>query len=509
MKYKILAASVLFISFFMIWVPMTADILVQYWYESHTAEIATAQQLRTEVGLEIIDETLLKSNGDFKTIPDKITLYLKLEDAIKAVPEYRAQKQKIMSRFDTLASDFQADSAQYSYLGLDYLGISTSSFTFEQKKDPYAVLSVWAKTLRDKIIAYNLTASTPLRFAIDPSSELALLSNKEKIAQMFIFSLNGNSLNNYNAELLRNSKVGGVVLFGPNVSGDVTAFNNQLQTTNPVLPLFIQVDQEGGTVRRIASDPTPGPKQIAEMDEVTRCQTFTERDTLLASLGFNWNLGLVADVTTSSSSFIFQRVYGGDYALVADIITNGVECSTATLTTLKHFPGHGATEAGTHQTVAHITKDEESWSSTDLLPFSSGLEAGSDSIMLAHLYLDFLDSTNPASLSPAVVEYVRTLDSDVLIVSDDMHMLDASGFDRHAALKSALVAGLDVIIYSLPISESADILSYAESLLNDGTITLEEVDEHVLRILETKAGIVNDDLNVVPFHLVNPGHMPS
>jgi hypothetical protein len=180
MKYKILAASVLFISFFMIWVPMTADILVQYWYESHTAEITTAQQLRTEVGLEIIDETLLKSNGDFKTIPDKITLYLKLEDAIKAIPEYREQKQKIMSRFDTLASDFQADSAQYSYLGLDYLEISTSTFTFEQKKDPYAVLSVWAKTLRDKIIAYNASASTPLRFAIDPSSELALLRIKKK-----------------------------------------------------------------------------------------------------------------------------------------------------------------------------------------------------------------------------------------------------------------------------------------------------------------------------------------
>jgi hypothetical protein len=123
--------------------------------------------------------------------------------------------------------------------------------------------------------------------------------------------------------------------------------------------------------------------------------------------------------------------------------------------------------------------------------------------MLAHLYLDFLDSANPSSLSPTVVEYVRSLDSEVLIVSDDMHMLDASGFDRHTALKSALVAGLDVIIYSLPISESTDILSYAESLLNDGTITIEEVDEHVMRILETKAGIVNDDINVVPFHLVN------
>jgi hypothetical protein len=45
-----------------------------------------------------------------------------------------------------------------------------------------------------------------------------------------------------------------------------------------------------------------------------------------------------SDVTTSTSSFIFQRVYGEDYALVADIITDGVECSTATLTTLKHFP---------------------------------------------------------------------------------------------------------------------------------------------------------------------------
>ncbi len=81
---------------------MTADILVKYWYQSHTTDIATMQQLRNEIGLDIIDETVLKADGDFKTIPEKITLFLELQRAIQSIPEYREQKQNIMARFDKL-----------------------------------------------------------------------------------------------------------------------------------------------------------------------------------------------------------------------------------------------------------------------------------------------------------------------------------------------------------------------------------------------------------------------
>jgi beta-N-acetylhexosaminidase len=79
------------------------------------------------------------------------------------------------------------------------------------------------------------------------------------------------------------------------------------------------------------------------VDEV--CPTYLERSELLRSQGINLNFGIIADVTDEVLSFIYDRVFRNE---IAKKITDAVQCTTETLSTLKHFPGHGITTDDSH-----------------------------------------------------------------------------------------------------------------------------------------------------------------
>jgi beta-N-acetylhexosaminidase len=75
------------------------------------------------------------------------------------------------------------------------------------------------------------------------------------------------------------------------------------------------------------------------------CPTYLERAELLKSYGINLNFGIIADVTEDASSFIYTRVFRDE---IEKKITDAVHCTTETLSTLKHFPGHGITTDDSH-----------------------------------------------------------------------------------------------------------------------------------------------------------------
>ncbi len=65
--------------------------------------------------------------------------------------------------------------------------------------------------------------------------------------------------------------------------------------------------------------------------------------------GVDVNFGIVADVTADPSSFISGRVLGADPQAAADRVAAAVAGERgAVLSTLKHFPGHGAAPGDSH-----------------------------------------------------------------------------------------------------------------------------------------------------------------
>ena len=120
--------------------------------------------------------------------------------------------------------------------------------------------------------------------------------------------------------------------------------------------MLIGVDEEGGTVVRVSSNPNlrgtkfQSPQALYREGGFDRITNDTaEKDALLRDLGINVNFAPVCDVSTDPSDFIYARSFGmdaeqtGEY--VRTVVTQMVSDKTGMV--LKHFPGYGNTPTRT------------------------------------------------------------------------------------------------------------------------------------------------------------------
>ena len=259
--------------------------------------------------------------------------------------------------------------------------------------------------------------------------------------------------------------LGGYILFGRDTQ-DKTA-NDLIQTlcgyqdaadSDTGIPLLIGVDEEGGTVVRVSSNPHlraskfSSPQRLyaaGGMDAILR--ETREKDRLLAALGFNVNLAPVADVSTDSGDFIYDRTLGQDASATADYVSSVVEQMTADNmgSVLKHFPGYG-NNADTHTGIAVDPRPYETFTQSDFLPFQAGAATGrgKTAVLVSHNIVACMDPDLPASLSPAVHDVLRQeLAFTGVVMTDDLAMEAVSAYAEDGAVAvMALEAGNDLII---------------------------------------------------------------
>ena len=259
--------------------------------------------------------------------------------------------------------------------------------------------------------------------------------------------------------------LGGYILFGRDTQ-DKTA-NDLIQTlcgyqdaadSDTGIPLLIGVDEEGGTVVRVSSNPHlraskfSSPQRLyaaGGMDAILR--ETREKDRLLAALGFNVNLAPVADVSTDSGDFIYDRTLGQDASATADYVSSVVEQMTADNmgSVLKHFPGYG-NNADTHTGIAVDQRPYETFTQSDFLPFQAGAASGrgKTAVLVSHNIVACMDPDLPASLSPAVHDVLRQeLAFTGVVMTDDLAMEAVSAYAEDGAVAvMALEAGNDLII---------------------------------------------------------------
>jgi len=120
---------------------------------------------------------------------------------------------------------------------------------------------------------------------------------------------------------------------------------------------------------------------------------------------FPRSLGLPAEETSN----IISRIV----SVMADARVGSV---------LKHFPGYG-NNTDTHVAIAEDFRSLNKLEGWDLLPFQAGIDTGCDAILVSHTVVHALDDTLPASLSQAVVSYMRNeMGFDGVILTDDLVM---------------------------------------------------------------------------------------
>lgn len=329
---------------------------------------------------------------------------------------------------------------------------------------------------------------------------LSSLTTEEKVGQLFFVRCPDSGA----AEDVTAYHLGGYVLFGrdfqdktaDDVIQAIRAYQSAAQADTGI-PLLIGVDEEGGTVVRVSSNPhlrssryKSPQKLLSEGGTEALVADAADKDALLAALGINVNLAPVADVSTDPADFIYDRTCGLDAAGTADCVAAVVAQMAADGmgSVLKHFPGYG-NNVDTHTGIALDERPLESFRESDFLPFAAGIEAGEGktAVLVSHNIMTAVDDSLPASLSPAVHDLLRDeLGFDGVAMTDDLAMEAVAAYSADGAVAvMALEAGNDLLITTDYRTQIPKVLEAVES----GALSMDTIDTACRRVLTWKQNL--------------------
>lgn len=259
------------------------------------------------------------------------------------------------------------------------------------------------------------------------------------------------------------------------------------------IPLFFSLDEEGGTVSRIASNSAFGVADVGNMRDIYSAEDAYKAGTYIGSylseLGFNLDFAPVADVITNSKNeVVAKRSFGSNPLAVSEYVlafVNGLH-ENDVLGCMKHFPGHGGTTSDSHNGEAVSDRTLEEIRSSELVPFQNGIDAGVQIIMVGHITLPEITADEPASLSKAVVTNLlrEEMGFQGIVITDAMNMQAVTdNNDSASAALKAVEAGVDMIL--LPVDFPSAYKAIVDAV-NSGEITEERIEQSVSRILAVK-----------------------
>ena len=329
---------------------------------------------------------------------------------------------------------------------------------------------------------------------------LASMTTEEKVGQLFFVRCPESGA----VEDISTYHLGGYLLFGrdfqdktaDDVIQTIRAYQSAAEADTGIA-LLIGVDEEGGTVVRVSSNPhlrgskfQSPQKLLAAGGTEALVADAADKDALLKALGINVNLAPVADVSTDPADFIYDRTCGLDAAGTADCVAAvvGQMAADGMGSVLKHFPGYG-NNVDTHTGIAVDQRSLESFRQSDFLPFAAGIDAGDGTaaVLVSHNILTAVDDSLPASLSPAVHDLLRTeLSFPGVAMTDDLAMDAVAAYSEDGAVAvMALQAGNDLIITTDYRTQIPKVIEAVEN----GTVSMETVDTACRRVLEWKQSL--------------------
>jgi len=301
--------------------------------------------------------------------------------------------------------------------------------------------------------------------------------------------------------------IGGFILMGANIpssEGELQALTGAL-IRDRALPPLLAIDQEGGDVSRLPWDDFPSALTLKNEPPDAARDAFAGRSALVLRAGIGANFGIVADVTDDPSMFIYRRALGTTPDAGAERVAAAVAGENGTaLSTLKHFPGHGAAPGDSHRGIPSTGMTKAEWAAGDGLPFAAGVDAGAPLLMFGHLAYTAVDPA-PASLSAEWHRIAREeLGFDGVTITDDLGMLQASGdpayADPGANAVSALAAGNDMVL-AVMFSDSgtaARMIDGIVAAVESGALPAERLDEAATRVMRLRLELAADGPTLLP-----------
>lgn len=326
-------------------------------------------------------------------------------------------------------------------------------------------------------------------------SVMATLSLEERIGQLFMVAAYSNKGADHEANLkslVEDHKIGGLIFFqgGPLRQAHIT---NRLQAAADV-PLWIGMDAEWGLAMRLDST-IKYPRQMtmgALENDTLIYKMGQELAGQMKRLGVHVNFAPVVDVNNNPANpVINSRSFGEGKENVTEkslAYMRGMQ-SNGVLANAKHFPGHGDTDTDSHHALPVINHSAERLRDIELFPYKTLFENGLASVMVAHLSVPALDSTDnrASTLSPEIVTDLLKDEYgfDGLVFTDALNMQGVAQFYEPGEVDLlAAKAGNDVLLFAEDVPKAVDRIKAA---IESGEYTEEELNTSVKKILQAKA----------------------
>lgn len=341
--------------------------------------------------------------------------------------------------------------------------------------------------------------------------KVSSLTLEQKVAQMFFprpEALTGmgqvTTAGDTTRKAFANIPVGGMCYFAQNLQSESQArqmlsASNQISLDEVGLPLFMSVDEEGGTVSRVGGNKGFSVENVGNMRDVgdtgdaRRAYDVCKKIAgYLVPLGFNLDFAPDADIVNGTSQTMAKRSFGTTTDVVASMVESAVKgfLDGGIMCCAKHFPGIGGAQGDSETEAITTDKTLDQLRQEELVPFKRAIAAGVPMVMVGHISCPKVTGDSaPASLSRAIVTDVLRdeLGFDGIIITDSLGMGAVAGLHKAQDLGvAAIQAGVDMLLMTPDLTASYQGVLDA---VRAGTITEERIDESVTRIVRAKLAL--------------------
>jgi beta-N-acetylhexosaminidase len=262
-------------------------------------------------------------------------------------------------------------------------------------------------------------------------------------------------------ELIEKKLIHGLIFFNRNIidKHQLQDFIMDIRSLDNGDDLIIAIDEEGGTVSRLAQVKgvvaIPSAKDISEKYSLHNArQFFLQRAIFLRCLGFDVNFAPVVDLAINKDNQVILQ-NKRSFSSSANIVTKFAEVfirahkTNGIMTVIKHYPGHGSSYSDSHLKFTDIT---DTYLEIEEIPYLVLINRGLvDGVMVGHLFNKNIDNDYPASLSEKhISENLRTrLGFKGLVFTDDLQMGAISKYYNYEeATRLAIDSGNNVLIFA-------------------------------------------------------------
>lgn len=328
------------------------------------------------------------------------------------------------------------------------------------------------------------------------------MSLEERVGQLLILDFryddSGNPKNYFNVDskiksTMKKYHPAGTIIYNQNIESLEQLYKYIADMKDLAkIPLFVAIDEEGGSVSRISRD-TINFIKAPSMNKVGATgnpqNAYKIYDVIgkgLAALGINLDFAPIADVLSNPLNKVVKtRSFSSDPELAARMVVGAIQGLSANgiMSTAKHFPGHGSTLEDSHAEVAVSNSTLAELRKSEFIPFKAAALANIPFIMIGHIAVPSLTGDmTPATVSLQVISLLKSeLGYNNLVITDAMSMDGIKGIKK--VYREAINAGVDILL--CPLSKEEAFKELIDSV-NDGSISQERLKSIVVKVLMTK-----------------------